>query len=128
MSSDISPDAGAAPVVLDRQALARLEQLDPLGRQGLLRRVMATYRGSLERIAAQIAAGLADSDHASIRLGAHTLKSSSASVGATELSALCATLEELARDARVGELPGLVARVQSEITRVDQAVTRLMAD
>lgn len=125
MSSD-SPDPtrGDDVAELDEQALARLGQLDPGGQKGLMRKVLATYRGTLGRLGGQVRDGLAAGDWPTVRLAAHTLKSSSASVGALELSRLCAQLESAARDAQSGPAEALAARVQRELDRVARAVDR----
>jgi len=85
--------------VLDADALAKLHALDPQGRAGLVARVLGTYIGSLRRLTAQFATARHAADTATLRHVAHTLKSSSASVGALELSARCAAVEHHIRDA-----------------------------
>jgi HPt (histidine-containing phosphotransfer) domain-containing protein len=85
--------------VLDAEALARLHALDPQGQAGLVARVIGTYVGSLRRLLAQFAAARSAGDLPGLRHVAHTLKSSSASVGALALSALCAAVEQHVRDA-----------------------------
>jgi histidine phosphotransfer protein HptB len=90
--------AGRDPAVLDRAALDRLRELDPGARNGLLQRVLRTYTQSLDRMLVQWHEARAASDVNAMRVIAHTLKSSSASVGALELSALCADVEARLRD------------------------------
>ena len=70
--------------VLDPKSLAKLSQLDPSGQNRLVHRVLSTYRQSLARLQQQIAGGLDATDLSTVRIGAHTLKSSSASIGALE--------------------------------------------
>jgi HPt (histidine-containing phosphotransfer) domain-containing protein len=79
--------------MLDAQALARLHDLDPGGRAGLVKRVLATYTQSLRRLLDELRAACAAGDREAMHHAAHTLKSSSASVGALDLSALCADVE-----------------------------------
>jgi len=61
-------------------------------------RVLATYTRSLERLLEQLRQSREASDLQAQRHVAHTLKSSSASVGALKLSALCADIESRLRD------------------------------
>ncbi len=82
-----------SPEPLDAQALARLRDLDPDGRQGVLTRVLAAFDTSLARMIAQLQALHDDGDPAVVASIAHTLKSSSASVGALSLARLCAEVE-----------------------------------
>ncbi|MEO5770502.1 MAG: Hpt domain-containing protein [Burkholderiaceae bacterium] len=88
------PPAG----LLDAEALDRLRALDPQGQSGLLPRVLATYTASLRRLLEQLQVARANADVQGQRHVAHTLKSSSASVGALKLSALCADIERRMRD------------------------------
>jgi len=84
--------------LLDAAAVARLQELDPSGSAGLLPRVLATYTQSLQRLLEQLRTARREADvHVQHRV-VHTLKSSSASVGALKLSALCADIEHKLRD------------------------------
>ena len=105
-SDATAPAAPPAPGVLDAQALARLQDLDPGGKAGLLARVLATYIQSLQRLLEQWRSARVGADAQGLRHVAHTLKSSSASVGALKLSALCADIE---RRLREGPTQGLDA-------------------
>ena len=114
--------------VLDPTALSGLVQLDPTGANRLLPRVFNTYVVSLARLMEQLAQSRETGDHAGIRLAAHTLKSSSASVGALALSALCAEAEQAVREGRPDALPLVLDHLQAEAARVDSAVRQLLAD
>jgi len=104
--------------VLDAEALARLSELDPGGKAGLLARVLATYTQSLQRLLVQLHAARGDSDAQAQRHVAHTLKSSSASVGALALSALCADVERKLRDGPMDGLDAQLDQLTSEGHRV----------
>jgi HPt (histidine-containing phosphotransfer) domain-containing protein len=104
--------------VLDAQALARLQELDPQGHAGLVPRVLATYSLSLERLLGQFGAARAAGDRDGMRHAAHTLKSSSASVGALELSALCAQVETGLRESDVATLAPVLDQLGVEGARV----------
>jgi HPt (histidine-containing phosphotransfer) domain-containing protein len=96
-------EAGAAPVaapgdavnpaVIDRRALDRLGELDPDGRQGLVRRVLQTYETSLARQLQDFVQARAGGDVQQLGRIAHTLKSSSAAIGAQTLAQDCAAIE-----------------------------------
>jgi HPt (histidine-containing phosphotransfer) domain-containing protein len=119
---------GQAMVVLDAQALAGLSALDPTGTNRLVQRVLATYQGSLGRLLAQLGDALARSDPAGMRLAAHTLKSSSASIGALELARLCAATEAALREGRAETVPGLVDALMREASGVEAAVRARLAN
>ena len=122
------PAAAAASVtLLDAQALANLAQLDPTGANKLLQRVLSTYRSSLSRLLGQLAVARQQSDLAALRLVTHTLKSSSASVGALSLSGLCGAAEQAVRDGRLDGLPAMLDHLEAEASRVDAAVHQLLS-
>ena len=93
---------------LDPASVQRLRELDPGGAHGLLERVLDTFVESLVRHVDELRAARAGADRAGIRHVAHTLKSSSASVGALELSRWCADVERGLRD-RPDEPPDAAA-------------------
>lgn len=131
--SQTGPDATTTAVVpgeavLDATALANLAQLDPTGANRLLQRVLTTYRSSMARLLVQLAQARAQSDPATMRLVTHTLKSSSASVGALALSTLCGDAERALREGRLDGVPALLDQLVAESARVDAAVLQLLAD
>ena len=102
------------PVPLDAAALSRLRELDPDGRHGVLQRVLTAFETSLARMLVQLAAELQDGDAGVISAVAHTLKSSSASVGALPLARACAEVERRLRDGLPGEQGADVERLLAE--------------
>ena len=107
---------------LDAPTLASLRRLDPTGQSQLMRRVLSTFHQSLVRLGQQVASDAAAAKLTQIRLTAHTLKSSSASIGALRLSGLCAALESAIVLGESDRLPGLLCELSLEIDRVDAAV------
>ena len=125
------PSTAAAPAtqgspVLDARALAELAQLDPTGANQLMARVLTTYRSSLARLLAQLVAARQPFDGAALKLATHTLKSSSASVGASRLSVLCGLAEIAVRDGLIDGLPAILDDLVVEAARVDAAVHQLL--
>ncbi len=114
--------AGGGLELLDAAALTRLRELDPGGRAGLLKRVLQTYTQSLERVIVPWRAARAAGDAQSLRHMAHTLKSSSASVGALALSALCADVEARLRD---GRLEGTEAQLDALVAEAERILAGL---
>ena len=111
MTQPPSPaDTVVRPTALDAQALARLRELDPDGRGGVVLRVMRTFERSLAQMLTALHAAAERQDVTELHRLAHTLKSSSASVGAPALSAACARLESLVRDRR--EMPSAEVLVE----------------
>lgn len=127
-SAQAAPTAGSGGVVLDANALADLRKLDPSGASRLLPRVLTAYRKSLAKLLSQMAHARQQSDAATIRRVTHTLKSSSASIGALAFSALCGEAEMMLREGRLERLPALLDQLVAEAARVDAAVLQLLAD
>lgn len=128
MPSTPIPDLGpAAALCLDAASLARLQELDPNGENKLLERVIKAYVKSLERLLPELAHARAGQlDLNQVRHVSHTLKSSSASLGALSLSARCAEIETMAR---LGETAGLEAKLDGmlmEVSQVRQALLSLL--
>ena len=112
--------------VLDAAALARLAELDPQGSAGLVPRVLATYANALERSRQELLLLRQPMQHEPLRHLAHTLKSSSASVGALALSALCAQVEHNVRSQPSGDIGQLLDAMQAEMQRVAGAVQTML--
>ena len=99
-----SGPAAAERGVLDADALARLTELDPTGANRLVDRVLRAFQTSAARLKPQLDAARQSVDRHVIRLVVHTLKSSSASIGALALSQVCAQIETAIRDDVTAEL------------------------
>lgn len=138
-TSTKGPDPGSGPVlvsagdpfdilttVLDAQALGRLRELDPSGSNGLLPRVLKAFETSLERLMSQLAEARLRDDHAAMRHVAHTLKSSAASVGALELSRICADIERRIREKQTEGLGALLDDMVAQSDRVHAVLKPLL--
>lgn len=99
--------------VLDPAALAALQAMNRPGRPDLMMRVIDLFRADAPNLITTIQACSDSADLESVRMAAHSLKSSSAYVGAKALSSACAAIEQAARS---GELEG----VQDAIGSLDQ--------
>jgi CheY-like chemotaxis protein len=114
--------------VLDAAALDRLRELDPKGENQLLQRVLTAFQTSIARLVPQVQAASANGDLAGVRHVAHTLKSSSASIGAVKLAQLCGEIESMIRLEKVDSLAPRVAAMCAEIDTVLQALKQLLDD
>jgi HPt (histidine-containing phosphotransfer) domain-containing protein len=114
------PATGSA--VLDAASLQRLHELDPDGANQVVERVLRAYEASLQRLLPQAVVAMKQGDHDGVRHVVHTLKSSSASVGALELSRRCSELENRLRAVQFDRLEPLVEGLEAEGRRVLAAV------
>jgi HPt (histidine-containing phosphotransfer) domain-containing protein len=108
--------------VLDEDALQRLRELDPSGRNRLVERVLLAFEASVLRLAPQLADARQRNDMLGIRHVVHTLKSSSASIGALRLSRLCAEIEVVVRQKEPQGLLVLLDDMDRELAVVLQAL------
>ena len=112
--------------VLDEASLQRLHELDPQGTNRVVERVLRAFEASLQRLLPQSAQALERGDHEAVRHVVHTLKSSSASVGALELSRCCGEIENRLRMQQAEGLDPLLSGLQAEGERVLAAVRSLL--
>jgi HPt (histidine-containing phosphotransfer) domain-containing protein len=117
----------AGATVLDADALERLRELDPHGRSHLLERVLRAFESSASRLAAQFGEARASGDMQGIRHVVHTLKSSSASIGAVALARLCAEIESSIRAEAFAALPDRLDAMDRELAAVLKAVTPMLS-
>jgi len=121
-----SPAGAPTPPCLDPEALARLRELDPGDHNKLIERVVAAYMKSLERLLPELAQARGERlDLAVVKHVSHTLKSSSASLGALQLAERCARIETLARNQQIEGLETLLDGMLDEIHLVRQALLAL---
>jgi len=116
------------PDLLDPEAIRRLRELDRTGGNKLLERVVQAFSNSLERLLPDLArAREGDTlDLVAVRHVSHTLKSSSASLGAMALSARCADIEARARDGQVQGLSEQLDAMLQDIQQVRAALAALL--
>ncbi|MBC7700695.1 response regulator [Aquabacterium sp.] len=112
--------------VLDRQALQRLQDLDPKGENKLIERVSKAFENSVGRMLPQLEDAIKVGDHAGIAHVAHTLKSSSASIGALKLSQMCAEIEAMIRRSTGEDLTSRISAIRPEVERVTASLRHLL--
>jgi two-component system sensor histidine kinase/response regulator len=120
------PAAGAAVEsagVLDRQALDQLAKLITNGKPELLARVINLYLVESPKLIQKLKQAADANDAPEIARSAHSLRSSSANVGAGALSRYCGDIEASARRADSEEARKLFAIIEAEHGRVQAALT-----
>ena len=126
VQAKLAPPAGQAPAngaeVLDRQVLEQLGKVLTNGKPELLARVINLYLTESPKLLRKLKQAAGASNAAEMANSAHSLKSSSANVGARTLSRYCADLETSARRADTEEARRLVAKVESEHGSVQTAL------
>ena len=112
--------------VIDRTALEAIRGLQSDAAPRLLAQVVQIYFESAPALIEQLRAGMSASNYAAIRAAAHTLKSSSANLGANTLADLCRRVELAARAGSIGpEVPGVPA-IEHEYGAVRRALEQAL--
>ena len=109
-----SPFRGAEST--DLEALARLERF---GGRTLLNEMIALYLESAPERLAAAAAGLVASDAAATENALHSLKASSAQLGAVRLSRLCEEGEAIARTGTLLRIADVIEASRTELRLVE---------
>jgi HPt (histidine-containing phosphotransfer) domain-containing protein len=118
-------DAATSPTSashLDPASLAVLAQLDPMRDGSFLRKVMTTYLGSLDKQVSGAKAAREVQELAKLATAAHTLKASSASIGALVFAQLCGSVEGQIRQGSLEGLDLLLDQFFEEAARTRLAV------
>jgi signal transduction histidine kinase/DNA-binding response OmpR family regulator len=115
LPSKVSRSA-ANKVTLDQTAIEAVRQLDPDGKDRLLARLIALYRDDSSQLLADIDNGLKSGDADAVARAAHTLKSSSANLGATNVAAIARQIETQARTGNLADLSGSVTKLRAQRT------------
>jgi signal transduction histidine kinase/CheY-like chemotaxis protein len=89
------------PGVIDMRALAMLRSLQIAGRPDIVRKTISLYLEHAPQLLTTLKEAAAGNDLDAMAYASHSLKSSSANVGALALSARCKELETLAREGAV---------------------------
>ncbi len=83
---------------IDINAIEAITSLQRPGKPNLLAKIIALFEQNSPALIEAIEAGVANQDLESIQTASHTLKSSAAYLGATELEDKCKKLEKFARE------------------------------
>jgi len=115
-NGDDAVDDGRPPIDLD--ALNAFRGLQRDGAPDMLHRILGLYLQSSPELIKQIRLSVAGGDAPGLHRAAHSLKSSSAMVGAKYLSELCRELEMLGKSGAVESAGGKLEAFEAEIGRV----------
>jgi HPt (histidine-containing phosphotransfer) domain-containing protein len=120
-----APDDGDESI--DATVLAGLRGLQQPGTPDLLGRLIELFLDDAAPRLASLAQAVAQGDARALERQAHTLKGSSANIGARQLARLCEDLEMLGRSGELGRAPGVLTQLEAEFDRVRAALRAEMA-
>ncbi|WP_028104044.1 response regulator [Pseudoduganella violaceinigra] len=104
-----TPRAAINPLALDA-----IRALNPGQGEALLQRVLAAFLQDTPHQLAALREAIALCDASAVRKTAHSLKSSSANVGADQLARLCREMEQLGRTGQTAGAASLLAALEHE--------------
>jgi HPt (histidine-containing phosphotransfer) domain-containing protein len=110
-----------ATVLIDRRMLDAIRQLDDSS-GSLLARVVQVYLDSSPQLIGRLRHGFDRDDLELLRHAAHTLKSSSANLGAAQLAELCKRIEFAARSGSLTPDTPRAEEIEAEFRRVQAAL------
>lgn len=105
---------------LDQAQIKSLRDLDPNAET--LRELIGLFESSSMQTLPTLRTALAGKDLMTIKRAAHSLKGSSASLGAVKVAALCKTIEKACMENQTGQLPGLLDQLEARIKSTTAAL------
>jgi len=121
-TSEPEEEPESRPATIDQKALQALRALQRPGRPDVVTRVIDQFNANAPELLAAMQKAVEAGDAEALRHAAHTLKSTSANVGAAVLSAISREVEHLARASEVAGAAALVSGAADELARAVAAL------
>ena len=125
-SAGVASPTPEAPL-LDMAMIDRLRELERGTRAGMVARLVNTFADSSRKLLTQIEEGVDGGEPETVRDAAHSLKSSSAQLGATHVSELALRLEELGRSGEMELAPELADQLRGSLEAALEALAEIAA-
>jgi len=103
---------------IDKSALYRIKAVQQPGKPDLVEKIINLYINDAQSLCHNIHEAVGKGDPQALSKAAHSLKSSSANVGAIKLASLCKDLETLGKANTLGNAQEIVNQMDSEYKRV----------
>lgn len=108
--------------IIDPEAIENLRALDSEGADGFLREIIGIYLEDVPQRLAEIRSALAGADRALLTRSAHTVKGSSANVGAIEVRAIAERLEHRSKSEELPPLAAVADELDAAFARAKAAL------
>jgi HPt (histidine-containing phosphotransfer) domain-containing protein len=109
-----TPELETDAILLDQKALNNIRVVQRKGAPNVLEKVIRIYFENSPRLLQILRDAVAeDKTSETVGMAAHSLKSSSASLGATRLAVLCGDLEEMARENRTKGAEAILNEIEN---------------
>jgi len=119
---DTAMDSCSDEPLLDMGVIAMLKELGGAEEPELFEELVELFIKDSRHHLEELEEALRSGDSERLERTAHTLKSSSANIGARSLSRLCAQIEQLGRACRACEAAALVSRAGQEYAKVERVL------
>lgn len=106
------------PLPIDRNSLDMIASLQPPGSENILGKVISVYLDSSQTLMESVRGAVEKGDFDGLHRAVHTLKSSSAYLGALVFSGMCKELEMMGRDKRLEGAQDRLSALEQEYARV----------
>ena len=111
--------------IIDTEAIASLRDLNPGDGGAFLKEILGIYLEDTPKRLAELRTFLASGDAASFTRAAHTIKGSSANVGALALRGAAERLELVSKKEGLANVAALVEDCEREFTRAKAELAKL---
>jgi histidine phosphotransfer protein HptB len=118
--------SSSLPPVLDLEAIANLRDLGEPGDDTFLREIIGIYLEDIPLRLADLRSARASGDQAHYTRSAHTVKGSSANVGAAEVRALAERIEHRSKVETLSALDPLLPELEAAFARAREALLALL--
>jgi signal transduction histidine kinase/DNA-binding response OmpR family regulator len=108
--------------ILERNALSKIRALQREGTPDILNKVIGLYLESSNKLIQSIHESVRQNNSPLLQEAAHSLKSSSANLGAMKLAAICKELEHMGKTAKATAATSLMNTVTTEYKHVTHAL------
>ena len=122
-SEDVSEEAPECPI--NEMAINNIRKLQRPGRPSILNKVINAYLDKSPSLIDDLKTGADDGNATLIKEAAHSLKSSSAYIGADSLSEKCKQLEVCASDEQVENVGAIVQQIDVDFEKVAAILSEL---
>jgi len=112
---------------IDEAQLEAIRDLQSPGEQDIVQMVLEEYEHDANDLVSQLHQALAENDLTTLHRAAHSLKSSSAYVGASVLSSVCADLEHLCLPANQAPQGGIPDGARPLVAQIELALRQVIA-
>jgi HPt (histidine-containing phosphotransfer) domain-containing protein len=113
-------------MALDQKALDELRALDPDGSAGLVKLIVTSYLTDAQTILSRMRGAFDAGDLVAVTRDAHSLKSSSLSVGAPAVSRAASALEAAGRAGAGADCPALMDTLMREFAQAEPLLMEII--